>query len=86
MVDDDPLVLDTSALILKEHGYEARTVSDGFEALVELRRSKPDLIISRLENAEHEWLRAFVHSSPTFPPIFRQLRFQVSMLASHRLA
>jgi CheY-like chemotaxis protein len=48
VVDDDPLVLETSALVLKEHGYEVRTALDGFEALVELRRAKPDLIISDL--------------------------------------
>jgi CheY-like chemotaxis protein len=48
VVDDDPLILQTSALILREQGYEAKTASDGFEALVELRRSKPDLIISDL--------------------------------------
>ena len=48
VVDDDPLIRQTSALVFKEHGYEPRTASDGFEALLELRRSKPDLIISDL--------------------------------------
>jgi CheY-like chemotaxis protein len=48
VVDDDTLLLQTSVLVLKEHGYEVRPASDGFQALVELRRSKPDLIISDL--------------------------------------
>jgi CheY-like chemotaxis protein len=48
VVDDDSLLLETSSLILKQRGYEVRTALDGFQALVELRRSKPDLIISDL--------------------------------------
>ncbi|HWC15762.1 MAG TPA: response regulator [Terriglobales bacterium] len=48
VVDDDPAVLDTSAVILRERGYEVRTASGGFAALAELRRSLPDVIISDL--------------------------------------
>ena len=48
LVDDDPAVLEISALVLKEGGYEVRKAKDGFQALVELRRSMPDVIISDL--------------------------------------
>jgi CheY-like chemotaxis protein len=48
VVDDEPAVLETSALVLKDRGFEVRKASDGFEALVELRRSAPDVIISDL--------------------------------------
>ena len=48
VVDDDLSVLQISALVLKERGFEVRTASDGFQALVELRRSSPDVIISDL--------------------------------------
>ena len=48
VVDDDSAVLQISALVLKERGFEVRTASDGFQALVELRRSMPDVIISDL--------------------------------------
>lgn len=48
VVDDEPLIRQTSALVLAEQGYEIRTAGDGFEALVELRQSLPDLIISDL--------------------------------------
>lgn len=48
VVDDEPLIRQTSALILAEQGYEVRTAGDGFEALVELRQALPDLIISDL--------------------------------------
>lgn len=47
-VDDDPLVRETSALILAKKGYEVLTSDDGFGALVELRAALPDLIISDL--------------------------------------
>lgn len=48
VVDDEPSVLEISALVLKERGYEVITATDGFQALVELRRSMPDIIISDL--------------------------------------
>ena len=49
VVDDDPRVIHVSRLILETKGYEVRTAADGFEALVELRRSMPDVIISDLK-------------------------------------
>ncbi len=48
VVDDEALIRETSALVLAEQGYEVRTASDGFQALVELRQSLPDVIISDL--------------------------------------
>ena len=48
VVDDDPRVVHASRLILEAKGYEVRAAADGFEALVELRRSMPDVIISDL--------------------------------------
>lgn len=48
VVDDETLIRQTSAMVLTEQGYEVRTAGDGFEALVELRHSLPDMIISDL--------------------------------------
>lgn len=48
VVDDDPLVRETSALVLTKQGYEVRTSADGFAALVTLRTALPDLIIADL--------------------------------------
>jgi CheY-like chemotaxis protein len=48
VVDDDPRFRQASRLILEDRGYEVRTAADGFEALVELRRSMPEVIISDL--------------------------------------
>ncbi len=48
VVDDEPGIRQTSALVLAEQGYEVRTAGDGFQALVELRQALPDMIISDL--------------------------------------
>ena len=48
VVDDDPLIRETSALVLVKEGYDVRASSEGFEALVKLRTALPDLIIADL--------------------------------------
>ena len=48
VVEDDPGVLQVSVLVLKDRGFEVLTATDGFEALAQLRRSLPDVIISDL--------------------------------------
>ncbi len=48
VVDDDRLVREISTALLSSKGYEVRTAADGFQALVELRRALPDVIISDL--------------------------------------
>src|SRR4029079_16016900 len=47
-VDDNAAMREVMALILNEEGFAAITAEDGIEALAELRRSTPDLIISDL--------------------------------------
>jgi CheY-like chemotaxis protein len=49
VVDDDPTIRDTAAVVLRSKGYEVRTAEDGFDALLELRRALPDIIISDLK-------------------------------------
>jgi CheY-like chemotaxis protein len=48
VVDDEPLIVHTATLILRNGGYEVHTASDGFEALTVLSRSVPDILISDL--------------------------------------
>jgi CheY-like chemotaxis protein len=48
IVDDDLIILQVSSLVFTDQGYEVRTAADGFQALVELRRSLPDVIVSDL--------------------------------------
>src|SRR5690242_19608311 len=48
VVDDEAAVRDTAKAILATQEYEVVTSVDGFDGLVQLRRSLPDLIISDL--------------------------------------
>ncbi len=48
VVDDEAGIRETAKTILQTKAYEVLTAGDGFEALVQLRRSLPDLIISDL--------------------------------------
>jgi CheY-like chemotaxis protein len=48
VVDDEPTILKTAALVLASGGYEVHTARDGFEALTVLRGSLPDILISDL--------------------------------------
>ncbi len=48
VVDDEEAIRTTAKLLLASQGYEVLTAVDGFDALVQLRRSLPDIIISDL--------------------------------------
>lgn len=48
VVDDEPAIRTVYELLLKSNGYEVRTAADGFQALAELRRGVPDLLMSDL--------------------------------------
>lgn len=45
VVDDDRDIRDSLKLVLKKNGYEVRSAENGAEALIELKRQKPDLMI-----------------------------------------
>lgn len=48
VVDDEAAVRETAKAVLATRGYEVIAAVDGFDGLVQLRRSLPDLIISDL--------------------------------------
>ena len=48
VVDDDPSVRETVAMLLMSAGYDVGVAEDGFAALLQLRKTLPDLIISDL--------------------------------------
>jgi CheY-like chemotaxis protein len=48
IVDDEPLILETTAAILRSFGFSVRAAPDGFAALTILREVLPDLIIADL--------------------------------------
>ncbi|MFC2000761.1 response regulator transcription factor [Chloroflexota bacterium] len=45
VVDDDPDILDASAMILESRGYQVITARDGVEGLAKLEAENPDLMI-----------------------------------------
>ena len=48
MVDDEETVLETTAAILSQEGYQVQLARDGFEALASLRGSLPEVLITDL--------------------------------------
>ena len=45
MVDDDPDFVFTTKIILESGGYETRTAANDKEALAQLQKEKPDIIL-----------------------------------------
>lgn len=48
VLDDEPSIRETAAIILEGEGYEVHTAADGLEGLNALGKSLPDMIISDL--------------------------------------
>ena len=48
VVDDDPSIRESLALLLVTAGYDVASAQDGFAALLQLRRTLPHLIVSDL--------------------------------------
>jgi DNA-binding response OmpR family regulator len=45
IVDDEPNILLSLQFLMKKSGYEVRTARDGEEALAEISRAAPDLVL-----------------------------------------
>ena len=48
IVDDDPSVRDSVAMLLASEGYETTTAENGFDALLQMKSKIPELIVSDL--------------------------------------
>jgi CheY-like chemotaxis protein len=48
VVEDDPVVLETTAAIVRSFGFSVRVAEDGFVALKILRKSLPDILLCDL--------------------------------------
>jgi CheY-like chemotaxis protein len=48
VVDDEPIICETLSLVLTASGYDVMTAGNGFSALLQLKRSIPDVIVSDL--------------------------------------
>jgi CheY-like chemotaxis protein len=72
LVDDDPWIRQVGEALLKSRGYEVLCAEDGFDGLVALKRSLPDIIISdlRMPNMNgFEFLSVVRRRFPTIPVI-----------------
>ncbi len=45
IVDDEPAIVELAQLYLQKNDFETATASDGIEALVQVKQSRPDLVI-----------------------------------------
>jgi CheY-like chemotaxis protein len=89
IVEDEPRLREVAKLVLESQGYEVHTAEDGFEALIALKRSLPDIIISDLSMPNmngFELLSVVRRRFPTIPVIvisgkFSQLTLPESVLA-----
>lgn len=48
VVDDDPGIRETTGMLLAAGGYQTRTAQNGFDALLQIEKKMPDVIISDL--------------------------------------
>jgi CheY-like chemotaxis protein len=48
VVDDEPSVRDTTVMLLKAVGYQVTSAEDGFDALLQLKKVTPHVVISDL--------------------------------------
>jgi len=72
VVDDEPSIRESLALLLSLVGYEVATAKDGFDALLQIKRSLPDVIISDLNMPQmsgFEFLSVVRRRFPQIPVI-----------------
>jgi CheY-like chemotaxis protein len=89
IVEDDPRLREVGKLVLETQGYEVHVAGDGFEALIALKRSLPDIIISDLSMPNmngFELLSVVRRRFPTIPVIVISGEFSVLTVPESVLA
>ena len=72
LVDDEPSVRDSLGTLLTATGYEVVAANNGFDALLQLKRTSPDVIISDLnmpEMSSFEFLSVVRRRFPQIPVV-----------------
>ena len=67
IVDDECIIADTLALILKKHGYETKAVYSGEHAVETATQFKPDVLISDVVMRGMNGIEAALRISVTLP-------------------
>lgn len=69
LVDDEPVVRHAVGMVLKKIGYDVSTAADGYDALAQLRRTVPDIVISDLNMPRMSGFELFRIVRVRFPHI-----------------
>jgi len=66
VVDDDATVRESLTMLLTAEGYEVNSAVNGFDALLQLKTSTPDVITSDLNMPQNVRIRVPFGRSPPF--------------------
>lgn len=69
VVDDEPLIADTLAAILNEHGFEAVGVYGGAEAIEAARKLRPEILLSDVLMPKMSGIELAIKIRAQFPGI-----------------
>jgi CheY-like chemotaxis protein len=69
LVDDEPVVRHALGMVMKKIGYDVSTAADGYDALAQLRRTVPDIVISDLNMPRMSGFELFRIVRVRFPHI-----------------
>ena len=73
VVDDAPYVRESTAVLLTTVGYDVITADNGFDALLQMKRATPDVIISDLNMPKMSGFELLSVVRRRFPEILRCL-------------
>lgn len=79
VADDEAVIAETMALILKAHGYEARAVGSGEAAVETAQKFRPDFLISDIRMGEMDGIMAATRVREMVPEC-KVVVFSASML------
>lgn len=69
VVDDEPLVAQTLAIIFRKHGFEAATVASVEEAMTSVRSLAPDLLICDIDMPGRDGVSLMQQVGVEFPAL-----------------
>jgi DNA-binding NtrC family response regulator len=80
VVDDEPLIADTLAIILKQNGWHAYSAYSGEQAVTEADRLRPDVVISDVVMGKMNGVELAIHLADQLPDC------RVLLISGHAVA